>query len=811
MSVLPQDLRIALRTQRTGRVAQLVAIFSLALGVAGNAVVFSIVSAMLFRPLPYPESDRIVVLGERETSQPDLAILTLTSSLATWADYRDQSRTLSGWAALNPGFLSLSTGDGSVPVKTGAVTPSFFETLGANAVRGRLFTEAEGVPGGPKRALLSWEYWQARTGSEEDPVGTVLTLQGEPYEVIGVLAEGFEFIARDIEVWLPLQKDPYAAPRHRRNVVSVARMASGVTMAEVEAEVALIAERIEREHPNVRGDWTVDALNLRTEIPDPQSRLYFVILQAAVFLVLLIACANIAILLLAWSQDRRREIALRAALGAGPLRIFARLTRESLVMAAIGGTAGLVLAAVGIELIADQFTASVIPRIWIPSLDTRVVLFTIGTTALCGLVFGLFPALQSVSVNQVDALREGRSVGFSGGRRRGRVRMALVVAEIALSLVALGGGSVLVRSFLAMKNRDPGFEASTLLTVRFSLPNWKYQDADGVVSVLDQIREQTATLPGALSTSLTTALPQDLFPSTDTFRVEERPVPQAFGAPLAVSIRASPDYLQTLDVPLLQGRFLEEADRADAAPVAVINRTMARRRFPGGSPIGRRVFFRGDSREIVGVAADVRQSLMGGQSGGFEEAVYIPLAQAPTGSAYLVVRTIDNPRALSEAIRREIAGIDPDVTINGIETMEEWASKYTVGIDIFNAIFGGFAIFALLLASLGTYGVVSYSVSQRKHEIGVHLALGGRAGEIVAMIAMRGVRLSILGLLLGTLLLLPAVAFIGRVLEDFSLAPVEPLILVAVAALLFSVTITASIVPAIRAAGVDPMTVLKAE
>jgi putative ABC transport system permease protein len=811
MSLLPRDFRIALRTQRRGRVVHLIAIFSLALGVAGNAVAFSIVSALLLRPLPYPESDRIVVLGERETSQPDLAILTLTSSLATWADYRDQSRTLSGWAAFNPGFLSLSTGDGSVPVKTGAVTPNFFKTLGASTVRGRLFTEAEGVPGGPKLALLSWEYWQARAGPEEDPIGTLLTLHGEPYEVIGVLAEGFEFIVPDIDVWLPLQQDPYTAPRHRRNVVSVARMAPDVTMADVEAEVAVIAERIEREYPETRGDWTVDALNLRTEIPDPQSRLYIVIMQASVFLVLLIACANIAILLLAWSQDRRREIALRAALGAGPLRIFAQLTRESLVMAAIGGTAGLALAAGGIKLIADRFTSSVMPRMWFPSLDTSVVLFTIGITALCGFVFGLFPALQSVRANQVDALREGRGVGFSGGRRRGRVRTALVVTEIALSLVALGGGSVLIRSFLDMKNRDPGFEASTLLTVRLSLPNWKYEDVARGVSVLDQIRGQTAALPGALSAAITTELPQDLFPSTDTFRVEGQSTQQATGAPRAVSIRASPDYLQTFDVPLLQGRFLEESDRADAAPVAVINRTMARRRFPGRSPLGDRISFRGKPREIVGVAADVRQALMGGQGEGFEEAVYIPLTQDPTGAAYLVVRTIGDPRALSEPIRSEIAEIDPDVTINTVETMEEFASKYVVALEIFNAIFGGFGVFALLLASLGTYGVVSYSVAQRTHEIGVRLALGGRPGNIVAMIAMHGVRLTIVGLLVGTLLLLPVVALIGKVLEEFSLAPVEPLIVVAVAALLFGVTVVASILPASRAARVDPMTVLKAE
>ncbi|MGD2218331.1 MAG: ABC transporter permease, partial [Gemmatimonadales bacterium] len=582
-------------------------------------------------------------------------------------------------------------------------------------------------------------------------------------------------------------------------------------MGEVEAEVTVIAERIERLHPETRGNWTIDVLNLRTEIPDPQSRLYIAILQAAVFFVLLIACANIAILLLAWSQDRRREIALRTALGAGPLRIFAQLTRESLVVAAVGGTAGLALAAAGIKLISDRLMLSVMPRMWLPSLDTRVVLFTVGITALCGLVFGLFPAIQSIRTNQVDALKEGVGVGFSGGRRRGRIRNALVVAEIALSLVALGGGSVLVWSFLELKNRDPGFEASTLLTVRFRLPYWKYEGAEDRAFVLDQIRDRTAALPGAVSATLATALPQDLFPSTDTFNVEGQLSQQATGAPRAVSVRVSPDYLETFDIPLLQGRFFEESDRADASRVAVINRTMARRRFPGRSPIGHRISFRGEFREIVGVAADVRQTLMGGQNQGFEEAVYIPLTQDPMGVGYLVVRTIGDPRALSEPTRREIAKIDPDVTINTVETMEEYANKYTVAFDIFNAIFGGFSIFALLLASLGTYGVVSYSVLQRRHEIGVRLALGGRAGDVVALLAVHGVRLSIIGLLVGTFLLLPVVALIGKLLEDMGLGSVEPVVVVAVAALLFGVTVAASIIPASRAAKIDPMRVLKAE
>ncbi len=811
MSLIPRDLRIAFRAHRGGRVVQLIAIFSLALGIAGNAVVFSIVDALLFRPLPYPDADRILILGEREADQPDLAILTLTSSLATWADYREQSQTLIDWAAFKPKSRSLSRGDGAVPVTTGAVTPSFFRVLGANAVRGRLFTESDGVVGGPKLALLSWEFWQSSMDPGEDPVGTVLTLDGEPHEVVGVLAEGFEFIVPDLDIWLPLQQDPYATARYSRNVVSVARMKPDVTMAEVEAEVELIAERIEREHPATRGDWTVQALNLRTEIPDTQSRLYVAILQGAVFLVLLIACANIAILLLAWSQERRREIALRTALGAGPLRIFLQLTRESLVMAAVGGIAGLTLAAAGIRFVAHLYTSSVIPRMWRPSLDTNVLLFIVGVTVLSGLVFGLFPALQSVRANQVDALKEGGAVGFSGGRRQGRARAGLVIAEIALSLVALGTGSVLVQSFLSLKNRDPGFEASGLLTVRFTLPTWKYEAATTGRVVMDQIRERAAALPGVESAALTTALPQDLFPSTDTFRIEGLSVQGELGTPRAVSLRVSPEYLQTFGVRLLQGRFFDRSDRADGSAMAVINRSMAESRFPDEDPIGHYLSIRGESREIVGVAADVWQALMGGASGGFEETVYTPLAQDPPGRAYLVVRATRRPRALTESIRRETARIDPDVTIHTVETMKEYANKYTVGFDIFSAIFGCFGIFALLLASLGTYGVVSYSVAQRNHEIGVRMAMGGQARDVVRMIAMHGVKVSILGLLVGAFLLVPMVAVIGSVLVDLALAPIEPLTLIAMAVFLFGVTVAASVFPARRAAGVDAMKVLKTE
>jgi len=380
---------------------------------------------------------------------------------------------------------------------------------------------------------------------------------------------------------------------------------------------------------------------------------------------------------------------------------------------------------------------------WHPSLDASVVLLTVATTVLCGLVFGVLPALQSLRGDQVGALKKGGGTGTGGGRRRGLVNTSLVVAQIALSFVALGGGSILARSFSGLLNQDPGFDTSGLLTARFEIPGWKYESAEVI--------------------------------------------------------------------PLLQRRFFEESDGMDAPRVAVVNREVAERYFGGRSPVGDRITFRGTSREIVGVAADVQQSLVPHAGGRPQEAIYIPLAQAPYVNPYLVLRTTGEPRAWADPVRRMIWNVDPDIPVNTVETIDEFAGRYAGVMEISNVILTAFGVLALLLASLGTYGVVAYSMGQRTHEIGVRLAIGARPMEVVALVAKQGIRMSILGLIIGGLLLIPVVAAVGSVLAGFGLAPVEPLTLVAIAALLFFVTLVATVVPASRAASVDPVRVLKAE
>jgi len=810
MSRRTQGQGITHRRGQRGRVVSLFAIASLALGIAGNVVVFSLIQPTLLRPLPYPDPQRLVLLGQREVGQPDIMMLSLLSSYGVWGDYRERSQTLTDWAALNLTFMNRSLGDRSLSVMAGAVTPGFFRTLGAQTILGRLFRNEEGVEGGPKLVVLDWYYWQNTMGGAEDVVGGVITLDGHAFEVIGVLQEGFEFITPQVDVWVPLQAGPLGYPRDVRWTISLARMVPGATMAQVEAEVTRIAQEIEEEDPESFRGWTMDPINLRTEFPDPHSRLYLGLMAGSVLFVLLIVCANITSLLLVRNQDRRWEIALRTALGAGRLRTFSRLLGESMIMATIGGVAGL-----GIAWYAMRFTSETMgrwmPRMWHPSLDVGVVLFTVGASVACGLIFGVLPVLQSLRVNQVEALKQGGGSRSGGSRRGAGVRAGLVVAQIALSLVALGAGGLLSRSFLELTKKDPGFETSGILTALFEVPGWSYGTPDEVVLLLEDIRDRAEALPGVISAALIRPLPRDLFVQMEPFFIDGGRVQDTTEAPEAVSLFASPEYLETTGIPLLQGRFFQESDRRGAPWVAVINRELAQRHFAERNPVGQRITARGTRLEIVGVVGDVRQSLFPRPGGRPAQAIYFPMAQAPYMSPYLMVRTTGNPHVLADPIRRMIWDVDPDIPVNSVETIQEFASRYGGMGEVYNVILAVFGVLALLLASLGTYGVVSYAVGQRTQEIGVRMAMGARPREVVGLVARQGVFMATLGVGIGGVLLIPVLSAVERVLAGFGVVQMEPRILVGVAALLFVVTLVAAVIPASRAARVNPVEVLKAE
>lgn len=806
MSTLWQDVRFGLRTLGKHWTVTAVAVTSLAVALGGNAAVFSLVDALLFRPLPYDEPERLVLFGERPADQqPGQGGFGV--SLPTFQDLEERTRTLGTWAALQPRSVSVRGTERAEAASGVEVTPSLFDVLGASALRGRTFLPEEGVEGGPRVAMISHEYMVERFGADADVLGEVLVVDGEPREIVGVLPPGFNFLTPVQDVWLPLTRSPVQARRDRRTALAVARMAPSATMEQVKAEAARVAERLGAEHPEVFRGWTLDAFNLRYDVPLPQTQVMMAMLQGSVFLVLVIACVNITNLLLARGQARGREIALRTVLGASRGRIVRQLLTESSVLVAAGTGLGLGLAALGIDAIVRNF-AGALPPNFEPVLDHRVLLFTGAVAALSGLVFGVVPALQTFREGQTDALKEGGGGrGGSGGRSRKVLSRVLVVGEIALSFVALGGGSLLVQSFLELRATEPGFETRGLLTASVIVPRTRYPEPDDRLRLTEQLLERAEGVEGVRGAALVNALPQSFAAPTDSFRVAGEPVDPGIEAPTAVVLRTSPGYLETLGVELLRGRFFERGDRRDAAPVAVVNRALAEARFEGASPLGRRIEVDGEEREIVGVVADVEQTLVQAGPVATDETVYLPRAQSRTVATTLLVRTAGDPRAAAEPLREALRALDPDLALANVLPWDEYIAQFFVGVQVFNVILTGFGVLALLMAALGTYGVLAYSVSQRRSEIGIRMAVGAAPGAVTRLVAGQGIRLGVVGLVIGGLLTLPLIRVIEWLFQGLS--TVNPWTLAGIAAVLFAVTLAASLLPVRNAVRVDPVEALK--
>lgn len=806
MYPLLQDIRFATRTLRRGWGVTLIAVASLAVGIAGNATVFGLISAVFLRPTSVVEPGRVALLQERRKDQ-SLNLGTLTTSLGTWADLQERSQTARAWAAYRPTVLGLRGSDRSDPVTAAEVTPGFFELVGAPLPRGRAFRADEGVPGAARVAIVRPEWWERERGAEGDPLGRTLVLNGEPYEVVGVLPTEFSFFFSTVDVWVPLTDDPRESPRDRRDVLALARLTPGATMEQLVSEVEALAARLETEQAATFRDWTIDVFNFRDDIPNTQTRIFYALLQGSVFFVLLIACVNITNLLLARGQERRPEIALRTVLGAGRGRIVRQLLTESALLASAGMLLGLLLGWYGIRLMAGRL-AEVFPQGLTPRLDVPVLLFTLGISGLASLLFGLVPALQAFRHGQAEALKEGAG-RTSVGRNRRLLTRSLVVAEIALSLVALGGGAMLVRSFLQLQNQDPGYDPTPILTAQLRIPQSKYPGDEQTGAFLDRVLERAEALGGVEAATLVNVLPQSFGAPTDTFRIQGASADPGSRARSAFSLEASPAYPATFGIELLQGRFFEASDRLGRAPVAVVNRSFAETWFPGENPVGRHLAFRGESREIVGVVDDVRQVLLQTSGQVTSEAVYVPVAQVPDGAVRVALRVRGDPERLGEPLRTALQGLDPDLTLSQVLTMEAVVDRAFTGVDIFNAILGGFGILAILLASVGTYGVLAYSVSQRRREIGIRMAVGAGTREVVRMVTGQGVAMAILGLGIGGLALLPLTRLLRSLMEGIT--TVSGGTSVAVAGVLFAVTLLASLLPARRASAVDPVTALREE
>ena len=795
-----QDVRYALRSLRRHPVFAFTAILTLALGIGANTAIFSAVNGVLLRPLPYPEPDRLLTIWGHQAS-----IGRETASLPDFLDWR-KARSFSGMAAWANASFTV-TGTGEPQVVTGAqVTPNYFRVLGVTVPRGRDFRDAEEQDGG-RVAVLSQGYWQRAYGGRAEVVGRQITLSGTPYTIVGVGARGLA-LPEEVDVWTPLQID---ATLGRRNdfLQVIGRLAPGVTPQAAGAELATIARRLEAEYPNSNAGWGVELIGLQERMVG-EIRPALLVFMGAVGLVLLIVCANVANLMLARVAAREREVTIRAALGASRRRLVRQLLTESVLLALAGGVLGLGLAVWGVSAL-RALDASTLPRLNEVHLDGGALAFALLLSVGTGLLFGVVPAIRVLGFDLRGGLAEGGR-GLSGARAGARTRTALVLAEVALASVLLVGAALLLRSFVGLQRVDPGFTTQGILTARVTLPRARYDDPPRQVAFADALLERARALPGVSSASLSTNAPVDEGMSYWAIAVAgvEPPPPEVVQD--AVVYRTSPEFFRTFGLPLIHGRLFEAGDRGESTPVAIVSQSLARRYWPGRDPVGSRLTF-GDPADsattwmtVVGVVGDVRQE--GAVSPAYPQ-IYVPFAQVSSRSMVVALRTGRDPLALVPALKQALASVDPNLALSRVTTMQQRLANTLARPRVNALLLAAFAATALILAALGIYGVIAYSVVQRTREMGIRVALGARAEDVLGMVMRQGLTPVLIGLALG----LGAAAVGSRVLRSllYGVAATDLATYAAVAAFLAAVAVAASYVPARRAAHSDPMTALRTE
>ena len=810
-TLLPLALRRLLRTPGFS----LVVLLTLALGIGANTAVFSAVAAVLLRPLPYREPERLLVVDHH---YPSLKGLLAGVSAPGFIDYRDRVRAFES-AAVETRWGPNLTGAGD-PERLGGsrVSGQFFAMLGVAPAIGRVLRPDEDAPGRERVVVLSDGFWRRRFGGDPGIVGRTLVLDGERHEVVGVMPPGFrDPFDRTAELWRPLALAPEDFADSRRTnefLAMTARLRTGVTSEEASASLRTVAEQLKTAYPDsYPPDWTLSATSLRDK-GTGGIRPALLVLLAAVGCVLLIACANIASLLLARAAARSREVALRTALGAGRGHLLRQSLAESLVLAAGGGVLGVAVAALGVRglgaLSPDRFPAGEV------RLDGSVLAFATVVTVLTGIVFGMVPAFQRHAGGLRESLQEGAR-GAAGDRRGQSVRRVLVVAEVALALVLLAGAGLLLKSFARVQGVDPGFQPAGVLTATLALPDVRYDTPDKRRAFVDEVLERVRAIPGVQAVGATSGMPFGRNGGTRSFRVEGLELPPDQPQPWGDYRMVSPDYFAALRVPLRRGRVFSIADGPDAPRVAVVDEELARRYWPGADPIGKRISY-GSMRDtisgemvrrwidIVGVVGHVKVE---GLDADPRVQVYVPMRQTTSSSPELAVRTTGDPRRLLPAVRAAVQAVDPGQPLSQVATLDEMVEQSVGSRQLAVVLLGLFAGLALLLASIGLYGLMSYAVAQRSREFGVRIALGAARRNVLVLVLRQGMQLALVGTGIG---LAGALALTGLLRSQlYATEATDPATFAMVVVLLLGVALTATLVPALRAAGTEPMRALRQE
>ncbi len=811
MENLFQDLRYSVRMLFKNPAFTIIAVVAIALGIGANTAIFSVVNAVLLKALPYPEPDRIMnilLFDARLKGQKgglgDADFLAIKERNQTFAHFAAFSTPRNGF--------NFTGKDAPLQVIGSLVTADFFEVLKINPLFGRTFVPDEDKPGYARVVVVSYNFWQKYLNGAPNVIEQSITLNNESYSVIGVMPKDFRFARTGTaEFWATLQiAPPQSRPPYYLNCIG--RLKTNVTEQQALADASAIVNEVNKQYatPDSSAESDKAVVEPLKKVIVGNSELSLFTLLGAVIFVLLIASVNVANLLLVRAASREKEMALRTALGASRWRLVRQMLTESLLLALLGGTLGLLLAVWSIDLIV-AFKPRNLPRLDEISLDGRVLLFTCLITLISGLIFGLAPAIQSARANLNTALKEGGRSDMEGFGKR-RLRNILVVAEFALALMLLIGAGLMIRSFVRLQQVNAGFNPDKVVTMQLNLPRNKYREPAQGAAFQQQFLQKVQSLPGVESASLSMALPPNLAIMTNPFTVEGKPPASGEAQPLAEELLISPDYFKTLGIRLLNGRVFTEADNGDAPSVIIINKTMAETYFPGQDPIGRRLQTGGYSPDvpydlIVGVVDDVKYRGLNEEP---KPTMYVPFLQNLWWrSMYIAVRTQNDPLTHVAAIRNEVLAVDKDLPVSNIKTMEQLTSESVTEPKALTTLFGLFGAVALILASVGIYGVMSYTVTQRTREIGIRMALGAQKGDVLQMIVRQGMTLAVIGVSIGLL----ASFVLSRVIADllFGVNARDVLTFLAVSLILAGVALVACFVPARRAAKTDPMVALRYE
>ena len=803
VETLLRDVRYGLRSLLKRPGFTLVALVTLALGIGANTAIFSVVNGVLWRPLPYPNPRQLVMVWENHQARGGPAREWL--SPADFDDWRSQNRVFSNLSAMNDWAPTLTGRDEPEPLVGAAVSYDMFALLGAEPMKGRSFLPEEDQPGAPNVVMLSYELWQQRFGSDQNIVGKSISLNEESYTVIGVMPALKFPVIGNTQLWRTLR--PTLNPSCQRGCLvlrAIGRLKPDASFSQAQADIGTIASRLASQYPDSNSKVGATLVPLHEQLVGTIKRPLLLLLGAVVF-VLLIACANVANLMLARAATREREIAVRSALGASRGRVIRQLLTESTLLACGGGTLGLLLA-FWLVRVMISLNPQGTTRFDEISIDARVLGFTFLVAVLTGLIFGLAPALRSSKLDLSNSLKDA-SKGAGAGSRGGRLRSALVIAEMALALILLIGSGLLIKSFVLLQRVDPGFNPDHLITLRVFLNKTHYPAMPQVVNFYSQLLDRIKTMPGVQTVGAISTLPLSGNNSDTDFLIQGRPEPPPNQEPAAWFNIVTPDYFRTMEMRLVKGRVFDDRDNEKAPLAVIISETMARRYWPNEDPLGQRIGRGPDRwREIVGVVRDVKHF---GLDADTPPTMYFPARQVPARAMNLVVRTAGDPLSLTAALRAPVWAGDRNLAIANLTTMKDLVSSSITQQRFILVLLGCFAALALLLSAIGIYGVMSYAVAQRTHEIGVRIAVGARTEDVLKLVVRSGLKLILIGLGIGLLLAYALTRLMSSLL--FGVTPTDPITFAIVSIGLVIVALVACYVPARRATRIDPLVALRYE